>query len=197
LVTQYFAFFVSWWGLILLATLDSTIVFFLPFGVDTLVIYLAARDEYLFWLYPLLATAGSTVGALFTFWLGEKAGEVGLEPVIPERRLKSFRRRVRARGAVAMALPALMPPPFPLSPFVLTCGALEVDRTRFFATFVVARLLRFGGESILAQAYGPGIVRVFESNVFQVMIAAFIAMAAVGTVASAVVLWRSQRLRHA
>jgi membrane protein YqaA with SNARE-associated domain len=197
LVADYFAFFLTWWGLVLLATLDSTLVFFLPFGVDTLVIYLAARDAQLFWIYPLLATAGSTFGAALTFWLGEKAGEIGLEPLTPERRLESFRRRIRASGAVAIALPALMPPPFPLTPFVLTCGALEVDRTRFFATFVVARLLRFGGEAVLAQVYGSGILRVLDSDVFQIIVVAFIAMAVVGTIVSGVVLWRRQRLRHA
>ena len=30
----------------------------MTFGVDALVIYLAARDESLFWIYPLLATRG-------------------------------------------------------------------------------------------------------------------------------------------
>lgn len=54
------------WGVAVLAALDSSLVFFMPFGVDALVIYLAARDEALFWLYPLLATAGSLAGAAVT-----------------------------------------------------------------------------------------------------------------------------------
>ena len=53
----------------LLAAVDATMVFFLPFGVDTLVIYLAARNGMWFWLYPLLATAGSLTGAAVTFWV--------------------------------------------------------------------------------------------------------------------------------
>ena len=31
-----FGFFLTWWGAYLLAALDSTMVFFLPFGVDAL-----------------------------------------------------------------------------------------------------------------------------------------------------------------
>ena len=47
-------------------------LFFLPFGVDAVVIYLAARDRDLFWIYPLLATAGSLVGAALTYWIGRE-----------------------------------------------------------------------------------------------------------------------------
>ena len=43
-----FGFFLTWWGAYLLAALDSTMVFFLPFGVDALVIYLSARSGMFF-----------------------------------------------------------------------------------------------------------------------------------------------------
>ena len=92
-----------------------------------------------------------------------------------------------------MALPALMPPPFPLTPFVLTCGALNVDRRIFFGTFALMRLMRFGGEATLARIYGRGVLRMLESNAFQVAIVAFIIIAVIGTSISAVMLWRSTR----
>ena len=60
-------FFLTWWGAFPLSALDSSVLFFLPFGIDELVIYLAARDDDLFWMYPLLATAGSATGAAVTF----------------------------------------------------------------------------------------------------------------------------------
>jgi len=135
------AFFLSWWGAFALAALDSSMLFFLPFGIDTVVIYLAARDATFFWIYPMLAASGSVIGAAVTYWVGFKAGEVGLERLVPERRLRDH---VREKGAVAMAAAALLPPPFPLTPFVLTCGALKVNRRLFLVTFGVARLLRFG-----------------------------------------------------
>lgn len=171
-------------------------LFFLPFGIDTLVIYLAARDEMLFWIYPLLATAGSVTGAAITYWVGRKVGEVGIERLVPEHRLKRLKSRVKDAGAVAMAVPALMPPPFPLTPFTLTCGALEVSRTLFFSTFAAVRLLRFGTEAILARIYGRGVLRFLQSEIFQTVVVAFIVIALIGTAVSAVMLWRNTHQRR-
>jgi membrane protein YqaA with SNARE-associated domain len=187
------AFFLTWWGAALLGVLDSSMLFFLPFGIDTVVIYLAARDSAPFWIYPVLAATGSVLGASITYWIGHKAGEVGLERLVPERKLARIRDRVREKGAVAMAASALLPPPFPLTPFVLTCGALDVDRRLFLMTFGAARLLRFGIEAVLARVYGRGIVRIFESDTFQTVVIAFICIAVIGTIVSVFVLWRNTR----
>jgi membrane protein YqaA with SNARE-associated domain len=188
---SFFSFFLTWWGSFMIAALDATMLVFLPFGVDAVVIYLAARNEDLFWLYPLLATAGSLTGAATTYWIGKKIGDVGLERYVPERRLNRLKCRVRDSGAIALAVPALMPPPFPLTPFILTCGALNVNPWRFFSIFAAMRLVRFGVEAGLAVVYGRGILRILESDRFQMVIAAFIAIAILGTMASAVLLWRS------
>jgi membrane protein YqaA with SNARE-associated domain len=188
-----FGFFLTWWGAYLLALLDATMVFFLPFGVDALVIYLSARSGMFFWMYPLLATAGSVTGAAITYWVGRKGGEIGLERFVPSRRFERFRERVQKRGALAMAFAALLPPPFPLTPFVLTCGALEVDRVIFFSTFAAMRLLRFGSEAALARIYGRGVLRVLESDSFQSVVVAFIVIAVIGTLISGVMMWKSVR----
>jgi membrane protein YqaA with SNARE-associated domain len=187
------SFFLTWWGAFLLGALDSSLVFFLPLGIDTLVVYLAARSEDLFWLYPLLATAGSMVGAALTYWVGRTAGEAGLERFVPKRRLERLQRSVRDRGAIAFALPALLPPPFPLTPFILTCGALRVDWRRFFITFGIARLARFFVEAVLARLYGRGILRVMESDGFRLVIIGLIVLAVVGTIVSGAMLWRNTR----
>ena len=193
LFQSLFAFFLSWWGAFVMAALDSSMLFFLPFGVDTLVIYLAARDSQLFWIYPVLATAGSLTGATVTYWIGKKAGEAGLERLISERRLRRVRAKVGESGAIAMAMPALLPPPFPLTPFILTCGALKVDWWHFFLTFTVVRLVRFGAEAALARVYGRGILRVLQSDTFQTVVVGFIVVTIVGTIISGVMLWRSTR----
>jgi membrane protein YqaA with SNARE-associated domain len=186
-----FGFFLTWWGAVLIAALDTSIVFFLPFGVDAVVIFLAARDEELFWLYPLLATAGSLAGAAGTFWVGRKVGAAGLERLVPAKRLDRLKSKVKEKGAVAMAVPALLPPPFPLTPFILTCGALDVNKWRFFTTLGTVRLLRFGAEAALARMYGRRVLAVLQSEPFQIVILGFIVIAVIGTVMSAVLLWRS------
>ena len=167
----------------------------MPFGIDALVIYLAARDESFFWLYPVLATLGSVTGAGVTYWIGLKAGEVGLCRLVPEAKLARIRRRVKQKGAIAMAVPAILPPPFPLTPFVLTCGALKVSPLLFFGTFGAMRLLRFGAEAVLARIYGRGILRVLQSDGFQNVVIGFIVIAMIGTIASALLLWRNAHRR--
>ena len=43
-------------GVVAIGALDSSLVFFLPLGIDFVVIIMAARKPELFWLYALLAT---------------------------------------------------------------------------------------------------------------------------------------------
>ena len=192
-----FWFFLTWWGAALLAALDSSMLFFLPFGIDGLVIYMAARNKQLFWLYPILASLGSIAGGAVTFWIGRKVGEVGLTRLVQGRRLERLQARVRDGGAIAIAVPALMPPPFPLTPFILTCGALSVNAWRFFVTFAIVRLLRFGLEAILARVYGRGVLTVLQSDSFQMVVVAFAVTAIAGTAISGVLLWRNTRRRLA
>jgi membrane protein YqaA with SNARE-associated domain len=188
-----FAFFLTWWGAFLMAALDNSMLFFLPFGIDALIVYLAARNRDLFWLYPLMAAAGSLVGAALTFWIGHTAGEAGLKHLVSARHLQRLQKRVRASGAVTLAVAALLPPPFPLTPFILTCGALAVSPWRFFTTFAIVRLARFGAEGVLARFYGRRVLQVLQSDTFQAVVVAFAVLAIVGTIASGVVLWRNTR----
>src|SRR6476660_9157482 len=93
------ALFASPLGVIVLAALDSTLFFSLPFGIDAAVIILAARLRDLWWIVPFLATAGSVAGAALTFWMGMKIGEQGLERWVPAKRLERIRAKVRKKGA--------------------------------------------------------------------------------------------------
>lgn len=167
----------------------------MPFGVDALVIYLAARNEGLFWLYPLLATAGSLAGAAATFWIGHKAGDMGLPRLMSSRQLERLRSRARHRGAAALALPALFPPPFPLTPLVLTCGALHVNAWWFLPAFGLVRLVRFSAGAFLGRLYGPSILRFLDGDTARIIVFGFISVAVAGTLVSAVLLWRNAHAR--
>jgi len=189
-MVSWFHFFLSWWGLLLLSALDASLFFFIPLGNDALVIYMTAAHREQAWLYPLLATAGSTVGAATTYWIGWKLGETGLPRIVSGRHLERMRAKVRDAGAVAMALPAMLPPPFPLTPFVATCGALGVNAGRFFLLFAGFRVLRFGAEAMLALRYGEGALRILRSENFRMVIIGFIVMTFAGTAVSIVTLWK-------
>jgi hypothetical protein len=60
--SSIFDWFLSPAGVLLLAALDASIVFFLPAALDMVVILVSARGEHGYILTPLLAAAGSGVG---------------------------------------------------------------------------------------------------------------------------------------
>lgn len=190
---SFFNNFLTWWGAILLGALDSSLFVFVPFGNDAVVVYLCARDPSLFWLYPLLVTAGSVAGAAGTYLIGLKIGDAGLSRFVPQRRLERLRKRVKDIGALAMGLSAILPPPFPMTAFVLTSGALKVGMRRFFLVFTVARLIRFGIEAALARRYGASVLRALQSDVAQQIVIGLVILSIVGTVVAIVQAWRSTR----
>jgi len=182
-------------GIVAMGLLDSSLVFFLPLGIDFVVIIMAARKPELFWLYAMLATTGAMAGAAATFWLGRKLGEKGLEKIVSPSRLKRVQQRISERAAYSVAALGIIPPPFPFTAFVLCSGALKVQPWSFFLTLAGVRLLRFGVEGALAARYGRGILAWMKSATFQWIIGGFIALAVIGTVVSAVAVWRSTRRR--
>jgi len=185
--------FLTWWGALLLGALDSSLFVFVPFGTDAVVVYLCARDPSLFWLYPLLVTAGSVAGAAGTYLIGVKIGDAGLSRFVARRRLERLRNRVKDIGGFAMGLSAILPPPFPLTAFVLTSGALKVGLARFLLVFAVARLIRFGVEAALARRYGASVLRLLESPVAQQIVIGLVIVSILGTVVAIVQAWRGTR----
>jgi membrane protein YqaA with SNARE-associated domain len=189
-------YFLSPLGIVLMGVLDASMVFFLPLGIDFVVIIMTARKPELFWLYALLATLGSLVGAAGTFWIGRKVGEKGLTRFVSERRLKGVEARVN-RGAFVVAALGLIPPPFPFTPFVLASGALGMNPWSFLGALAAVRSCRFLAEAGLASRYGSGILRWMKTPTFQLVIGVFIALAVIGTVVSAVLLVRGSKRRTA
>ncbi len=187
------SWFLSPGGLLLLATLDSSLLFFLPLANDVVVVYLAAGNPERFWLYPLIAAVGSVIGAASTYWVGTRIGDDGLEKWISPRRVERVRRRVKSTGAVTLAVPALIPPPFPFTPFVLASGALKVSGRTFFAVLAAMRLVRFGAEAILARRYGKQLLGWMHTPAFQVIIWMFILIAVAGSAWSVYELIRKTR----
>jgi membrane protein YqaA with SNARE-associated domain len=190
---SFLGYFLTPAGVLLMGVLDSSLVFFLPLGIDFVVILLAARKPELFWLYATLATMGSVIGSACTFWLGRKVGEVGLERFIKPSRLKRVQERVGQSAAVTVGALAIIPPPFPFTAFVLTSGACKVNAWTFFVTLAGVRALRFGAESGLAAYYGRGILAWMKSPTFTVVVGIMTGMAIVGTLISAVAVYRSTK----
>jgi membrane protein YqaA with SNARE-associated domain len=186
-------YFLTPGGLIVMGALDSSLIFFLPLGIDFAVIAVAARNPELFWLYPLLATTGSIAGALLTFWIGRKAGEHGLTRFIKASRYERVKERVSHHASVSVAALGIIPPPFPFTAFVLASGAFGGKAWPLFTTLAGVRLVRFMAEAGLAAMYGQQILTWMKSPVFEVIVGTLIALAIVGTIVSAMAVYRSTR----
>ncbi len=149
-------------GLFVVSTIDSSIIPLpLPGSTDLLLILLVVHHA-----NPVLAAvaaiAGSIVGGYFTWSAGAKGGEAALHRYLPKRFAKRLSGWVEKNGTLAVTTSALLPPPFPLMPFLLAAGALGVSRRKFFISFSLARILRYSVVAWLAAAYGRMVVRAFR-----------------------------------
>ena len=82
-------------------------------------------------------------------------------------------------GFGAVAVPALLPPPFPIVPFLLAAGALQYSRKKFVAALALGRAVRFTMVAGLGVVYGRHIVRFF-SQYYKPALFLLIGLAVVG-----------------
>lgn len=145
-------------GLFSVAVVDSSILpILLPGTTDLLLFWMVAHggDP---WLLGGTAIAGSLVGGYATWQAGRKGGEAALRRYVPVRMLGRITQWVKRHPILAVFLPALLPPPIPLSPFVLASGALSVTHNRFLAVFGSARCLRYSLIAWVGVSYGRAVV---------------------------------------
>lgn len=193
---SFAGFFLTPAGVLALGVLDSSLVFFLPLGLDVVVILMVARNPGQAWLFPVLAMAGGLVGAAFTFWLGRKLDTHGLSRILDGERLARVQERVEHSAALGVAALSLIPPPFPFTPFILAAGAVKLAPWRFFSGLAVFKLVRYGVVTLLALRFGSGITSWMETDAFKVGVGVFIAIAVAGTIASGVKLARGSAHQH-
>jgi membrane protein YqaA with SNARE-associated domain len=89
-----------------------------------------------------------------------------------------------------VALPAVLPPPMPLSPFVLAAGALKMSRKKFLTTFTVSRFLRHSIAVGLGVHYGPHIVHWWNHFTRQYGTAILITLWSVILVSAGIAFWK-------
>jgi membrane protein YqaA with SNARE-associated domain len=140
-------------GFIPLGLLDSSIVP-LPGSMDLLTIILAARDGQLWLYYAVMATLGSVLGGYVTYRLARKGGEKTLEERLSARTMKKVCGIFERWGFAAIAIPALLPPPVPLVPFLLAAGAMQYSVKKFLLAMTLGRIVRYMLLAFLAARYG-------------------------------------------
>jgi membrane protein YqaA with SNARE-associated domain len=170
-------------GLLLLGVLDSSFLF-MPLGNDLLVIALTAAHPGRMLYYVLMATVGSVVGVDLTRWVSAKGGRKGIEGDRKSNRIAYVERKVKEQGGIALATAALMPPPFPFTPFIIVAAALQYPRKKMLAIIAGCRALRFVIEGSLALIYGRRIIGMAQSPYVQDFIIALVVVSMAGSVLS-------------
>jgi membrane protein YqaA with SNARE-associated domain len=150
-------------GIFLVSIVDSSFVPLpLPGVTDIMVIVLAAQHHN--WiLLILVATAGSALGGYISYQVGQSGGMAFIEKHIPARIFKRVCDWMENHAVLSVALPAILPPPMPLSPFVLAAGALHMSRRKFLTTFTISRGIRHAVAAWLGIHYGRHILHLWNS----------------------------------
>src|SRR5256885_1193232 len=177
-------------GLIPLGILDGS-PFPVPGSMDLATVVLAARDRDLWFYYALMASVGSVLGGFLTYRLARKGGKAALEKKFP-RYFKKIERAFERWGFAAIAVPALLPPPCPMAPFLIAAGSAQYPVTKFLIGFSAGRLVRFFILALLAVRYGRSILAWFAHHYVAILIAG-VTLAVASTVIA--LLFRERRAR--
>jgi membrane protein YqaA with SNARE-associated domain len=177
-------------GLILLGLADNSVIP-LPGSMDVLTIWLAARHKEPWPYYALMATIGAVIGGYITYSLARKGGKETLEKKLSKRTAARVYKRFERWGFYAVAVPAVLPPPFPIVPFLLAAGALQYDRKKFLGALALGRAVRFSILAGLGALYGSQIIGFF-SQYYKPALGILISLAVFGGVMTLITYYRSR-----
>jgi membrane protein DedA with SNARE-associated domain len=104
-----------------------------------------------------------------------------LERKFSRRRLEYVKKKITKNAGWTLGLAALMPPPFPFTPFVAAAAVLQYPRKKLLATVALGRLGRFAVGGLLAVLLGKKILQWAESPVMSYTVLGILALSLIGT----------------
>src|SRR5918911_1371246 len=155
-------------SMVVIGALDSSLLS-LPEINDYLVVMRCANSPYEVFYFPLFAAAGSVIGCLLLYTIIRRGGQAVLRKRFRAEHIERVERTYANYGFLALAVPAMLPPPMPFKIFVATAGALEYPRWRFMLTIMVARSLRYYIEGKLAVFYGRTVIDFIKNYGFTIL----------------------------
>ena len=167
-------------GLVLLGIADNSVIP-LTGSMDVLTIWLAARHHEPWPYYAFMATLGAVIGGYITYSLARKGGKETMERKLSKKRTAQVIRAFERWGFAAIAIPALLPPPFPFLPSLIAAGAMQYSRKKFLAALVLGRGIRYSILAYLGFHYGRHILRFFDQY-YKPALAVLIGLAMIGSV---------------
>jgi membrane protein YqaA with SNARE-associated domain len=156
-------------GLILLGLADNSPIP-LPGSMDAATILLAAHHRNLWVYYAIMATAGAILGGYLTYRMARKGGKETLEKRFSKKKTTRVYAIFERWGLAAVAIPAILPPPFPIVPMLLAAGAMQYSTRKFLSALAVGRGIRYTILAYLGAHYGRHIVNFFARYYWPVLI---------------------------
>jgi membrane protein YqaA with SNARE-associated domain len=150
-------------AMIVIGALDSSLLS-LPEINDYLVVGRCFRQPHAVFYFPLFAATGSVLGCFLLYTIMRRGGQAVLRRRFNLESIQKVERAYARYGFLAIAIPAILPPPLPFKVFVATAGTLEYPRWKFLLTVMLARSLRYYVEGILAVFYGRRVLLFFRDN---------------------------------
>ncbi len=143
------------YGVLAIAIVDSS---FFGMPLDAVVAAYVYQQPHLFWLYTLMAAAGSALGSLVIYFIGYKGGEALLRKRMSPQKFEKIHRSFDSHPFLALMVPAILPPPTPFKLFVLAAAVGEMRIRSFLSAIFAGRTLRFLLLSYLTVKFGPQVV---------------------------------------
>jgi membrane protein DedA with SNARE-associated domain len=150
---RHWIFHLGGLGFIPLGLLDAS-VFPIPGSMDLLAVVLSARQPSLWIYYAVMATIGAVIGAFVTYRVARRGGQDMLAKRLKPETLQRVQQLFDRWGLGALAIPAMLPPPVPMVPFVLAAGAMEYPVKKFLVAMALGRSVRYTILAFLAARYG-------------------------------------------
>ena len=168
-------------GLFLIAFLDSSFLSF-PEVVDLLMMGLVIRHKERMLYYALLPTLGSIAGCFVLYLVARKGGEAFLRKRFSGPHLDRSLALFQKYGLLAVAVPAILPPPVPFKIFVFAAGVAGVRPLEFVVAIAIGRGVRYFGEGLLAVWYGEAAIAFLKAHARMLAIGLSAAVFAAGLV---------------
>ena len=150
-------------AMVVIGALDSSLLS-LPEINDYLVVGRCFKHPSAAFYFPLFAAIGSVIGCLILYTIMRRGGQALLRRRFKRENIERVERAYARYGFLAIAIPALLPPPMPFKIFVATAGTLEYPRSKFLVTVMIARSFRYYVEGILAVFYGRRVLSFLRGN---------------------------------
>jgi len=176
------------WGIGAIALVDSAAI---PMPLDPMVADYVVHDHARAVLCCLMAALGSALGSMLPYYFGRAGGELFLLKRINRQRYERLRDRFEKQEFLAIMLPAMAPPPFPVKLFELAAGVFEMRPPVYFAAIFVGKFIRFVVISFLIIFFGQRILNTITATLRDHL---GLALAGCGVVLMLLAIWVVRKL---